>query len=1568
MKKALKKIAEIGIILLAVGIISQFAFQHVMAYIADPKISISLVNEDHGAVYNDREYYFGEAFVKQVEKNKTYDWIISSRAVAENKLNNNEVDLVVIIPSDFSKKALAIDEVNPSKINLTYLVNASGSFSDVTQSNLALEELKSGFNASLIEVYFASILRNVDEIKTNLTRISQEDQIHEDVLVNDILRNTVTIDESILAVRDYATSFASTLENFEGAHESYNQKVTSNQANIDSYLTEYSAFSTTYNANNILLANLQSDIQSLFEHLNQASHQAKFEQINDSFAELENYFSNDLLADLEEALRLTRATLALSESNSELIEHYIAEDGPLENYYQTLSDKLTQQDLDTQNIDDIIQNEITELCEHISTSVVSEDERQAYISCVTLGYIDEATNETTVIFTGQSIFAVEPDDITELKLNLTDHNMSFEEHAFTICRSTAIANDNVVIKDENYNLTNCVPLTDNVVVEREDDDAANPEIATYTFNNTTGTRQYITINYTVKTLENTTAENINILQRLRVLNQITNTKNLTSIVDQNIQSGKRVVKLHGVAAPDAEILLCAIDENEAIVDLAEQCNVTAGTISPDIDGGIIPSVVADPNGAWQMLVTFSTAEALDDILARNNFYLTQKIAFATDGDRMTVTTPANINTETITLQDDWELLQLTKKAHAKLVVPGSNVKIISENNIPTDAKVHLTIMDPSYNIIERATVYPNALGEWEYISNNALTTGDIVQLDLEYIDTITNLPVRILNQQYVRDLAPLIITEGVHIGTTTIEDTAIIRGVAESNVIIKIEKNNGDGTYTEIGSTTTTADGTWEYEIATSGLALDDSIRFVQMHLGYEKISDDEYQIVDTTAPEIPVVTTNSIDATTTILAGTGEAYARIFLDNMATSEKYCTIADNNGTWSFNASSTTTCEDELGNTSDIFTGFAPLQRYNLYQMDASNNKSNAQQFYLATEPVIFNFNIAEFDETTRILTGTTMSMAGVDPIYIYYLDTTNTPQYTTVNADGSWELHIAADIDQTNALNLIIYTSTSADFEADFITGINNFSHTTFNITPSLYSPQISENSSAVVANNITAMSSNQPKSYQSTIKLLELEYENNNLIYLAQLQSYFQTYYDKTVTDIYTNQAILTTEEEQKAYFCPGGTTQSAVYCFVLSHQSINPQEVVDSLKESVIESFTTLHETEAEMQTNLTEIIAILEAEIEAITGAGGRLDKLSTMKNTYTEVENAFNEAINKATTLSTDSDLLATGKASEYTQELAVAAMHPDMLERSEELTEQSDSLLLVATSNKETAMNFAQTAEDVRKHSETYVGIVQTEVNTIQSNLETNENFIENIINSFQNSQINGIENENLYGFLSQPVVKDSVQLLNLSSIAMYPYLIVIICTIISLLIAYYFATKKEKVKLGYEDEYLKDTLKAHVIYLGIMELTTIIAAFIVGFASGYFAGFEFWQYVKWIGLLTIIMSGMTQCMYWLLQRIKVGGLFIILGTFTLYLITHNVVGVIANTETMFGKILINSPFKIIENSLNSIVLNSVISTGINETIILCTTLLVLFGLLNVFQNTIKIYRLMKRDELNEDNI
>lgn len=134
-------------------------------------MSIAIVNEDEGARHHEDHLVFGDAFIRSVEKDDSHNWYVVSRGVAESGLEKDLYQMMIVIPSHFTEKATAIHEVSPESVALYYKINSSKGEEDTLQAEKVAEEVLNDFNRRVIDVYFSSILTNLQQAQNHVGSI-----------------------------------------------------------------------------------------------------------------------------------------------------------------------------------------------------------------------------------------------------------------------------------------------------------------------------------------------------------------------------------------------------------------------------------------------------------------------------------------------------------------------------------------------------------------------------------------------------------------------------------------------------------------------------------------------------------------------------------------------------------------------------------------------------------------------------------------------------------------------------------------------------------------------------------------------------------------------------------------------------------------------------------------------------------------------------------------------------------------------------------------------------------------------------------------------------------------------------------------------------------------------------------------------------------------------------------------------------------------------------------------------------------------------------------------------------
>ncbi|ASL35517.1 type VII secretion protein EsaA [Streptococcus iniae] len=132
------------------------------------KLDIALVNEDQSIVSGPNVYNLGTSYVKSIERDDSQNWSVVSRGTAENGLKKGDYQLMLIIPSDFSKKVLDIDNSSADRSIVTYKINTAGNLELEKEATKKGKDIVADLNSQLVDMYMASILSNLYTAQQNV--------------------------------------------------------------------------------------------------------------------------------------------------------------------------------------------------------------------------------------------------------------------------------------------------------------------------------------------------------------------------------------------------------------------------------------------------------------------------------------------------------------------------------------------------------------------------------------------------------------------------------------------------------------------------------------------------------------------------------------------------------------------------------------------------------------------------------------------------------------------------------------------------------------------------------------------------------------------------------------------------------------------------------------------------------------------------------------------------------------------------------------------------------------------------------------------------------------------------------------------------------------------------------------------------------------------------------------------------------------------------------------------------------------------------------------------------------
>lgn len=114
-------------------------------------LPVAVVNNDEGAMFNEKSINVGNEVVDSLKKNKKIGWIFEDEWQANNGLNEGKYYAIIEIPANFSKGLISLASTNPQKPNIIYKANEKANAIATKITNAAKESLTREIKANFVD-------------------------------------------------------------------------------------------------------------------------------------------------------------------------------------------------------------------------------------------------------------------------------------------------------------------------------------------------------------------------------------------------------------------------------------------------------------------------------------------------------------------------------------------------------------------------------------------------------------------------------------------------------------------------------------------------------------------------------------------------------------------------------------------------------------------------------------------------------------------------------------------------------------------------------------------------------------------------------------------------------------------------------------------------------------------------------------------------------------------------------------------------------------------------------------------------------------------------------------------------------------------------------------------------------------------------------------------------------------------------------------------------------------------------------------------------------------------------
>ena len=304
------------------------------------------------------------------------------------------------------------------------------------------------------------------------------------------------------------------------------------------------------------------------------------------------------------------------------------------------------------------------------------------------------------------------------------------------------------------------------------------------------------------------------------------------------------------------------------------------------------------------------------------------------------------------------------------------------------------------------------------------------------------------------------------------------------------------------------------------------------------------------------------------------------------------------------------------------------------------------------------------------------------------------------------------------------------------------------------------------------------------------------------------------------------------------------------------------------------------------LDETISNLKNKIEDVNGTNAKLaEEIGEQLKLYENLQTRMSD-ISKAQASSTEALAKTDTDLSSLNSEFSSLLSSTSGVKSSSQTNVQAaDSVNQIFSSFNRELENAQGTTEKLSANAESLMGQFNKE-------LEDNGNFVESFVKVLNNAYENGVPNEVLLDFLSNPVAQSSSSVK--ATVNVYrPFTWILLLEIVSLFTAYLFATQNivRKVKDRFKLNKLQDTDITTVGILGFLSLTI---GLIIGIVSSMQLHIGKEYVPSWVLLIVVASFVLIQGQYLFLKHLRVMGMGLAFFMIVSFVYLSNAIGTTAS--------------------------------------------------------------------------
>ena len=242
-------------------------------YVDTGNVPVAVVNNDSGAIINNKIVNFGSRTVDELKHNNTIKWTFVGQKVADEGLKDGTYYAVVEIPSDFSNDLKTIYSGNPVKPDLIYKVNEKTNAIATKITDLATNQLQGQIKQTFFDDVNKTVLTEGNslgkKIETNKPMILEVKNVISNTNKNigNILNSVNSSTTSVGQLSDYLSTLKNNLPKVEAQINKLQGVVKSSKYLIQSTKDNMSGVESNLNQTNSNMQTANNNLQNFISDL-----------------------------------------------------------------------------------------------------------------------------------------------------------------------------------------------------------------------------------------------------------------------------------------------------------------------------------------------------------------------------------------------------------------------------------------------------------------------------------------------------------------------------------------------------------------------------------------------------------------------------------------------------------------------------------------------------------------------------------------------------------------------------------------------------------------------------------------------------------------------------------------------------------------------------------------------------------------------------------------------------------------------------------------------------------------------------------------------------------------------------------------------------------------------------------------------------------------------------------------------------------------------------------------------------------------------------------------------------